>query len=89
MAAVTPNSDPVRNNVGSLDLVTTDFASVNDGDTWSTDFDSIFKAWVNQTDDTTTQASMGAGVLISGTTIHFRVGEDGANLDFFALVKGA
>lgn len=75
MAAKTP-STVVQHNAGSQTKIVATFTDLDDGDTWASGIVGV-QDWICQdTDNPTTQASVGIAVSYSGTTFTFYPAED-------------
>lgn len=89
MAAVTASST-VTESMGSKVLKIFTLSGVNDADTFDSGLgDRVFRYWISQTDNPTTQASAGISAAESSGTFTFYPGEDGASFDLFVMVSGA
>lgn len=87
MAAVTPAS-VAQANLGDLRLLVCSFANTtDDGDTWASALPGIFAYWAVDTDDPTTQASVGVAVGLSSSTFTFYPAEDNKSFNLFILQR--
>lgn len=87
MASVTPAS-VLQENLGSLRLVIATFANTtDDGDTWASAMNGIVKYWTQDTDDPTTQGSVGVAAGLSSGTFTFYPAEDNKSFDLFILQR--
>lgn len=87
MAAKTPASVLNLGPMGDCRLICASFADLDDGDTWASALTGIVKAWTADTDNATTQASVGCGVSFSGSDFTFYPAEDNKTVDLFVLVR--
>lgn len=87
-AAKTPTAGTIRSHsVGSLRLVTADFSDLDDGDTWASGISGILAVWVSDTDDPTTQASVGIAAAFSGSTVTVYPAEDNKTGTVYVLTR--
>lgn len=88
MAAVTPTSI-VRNSAGSLTLLSCSFANTtDDGDTWASGLGTSVVSYVIQdTDNPTTQASVGVAATFSAGTFTFYPSENDKSFDLLVWAQ--
>lgn len=87
MAAVTPSTVKI-DSLGSLRLVVASFAdTTDDGDTWASGLKGIYKWWAQDTDNPTTQGSVGVAVGQSAGTFTFYPAEDNKSFELFVLLR--
>lgn len=91
MAAVTPASTTRIGSLGMFTLFVFNFtATVNDADTWASGMSGrVFSYWTQDTDNPTTQTSVGVAVAESSGTFTFYPSEDAKTFYLFVLVSGA
>lgn len=87
MAAVTPTSVKI-DSLGSLRLVVATFANTtDDGDTWTHGMKGYYKHWIQDTDDPTTQASVGVAAAHASGIFTFYPAEDNKSFELFVLLR--
>ena len=87
MASVTPTSVKI-DSLGSLRLVVATFAdTTDDGDTWASGLKGIYKYWIQDTDNPTTQGSVGVAATQSSGTFTFYPAEDNKSFELFVLLR--
>ena len=86
MAAETP-ATVWRHSIGSLSLVIANFSggTADDADTWASGMTGIVAFWAQDTDNPTTQASVGVAVTQSAGTFTFYPAEDNKSFYLFVL----
>lgn len=87
MAAKTPSSVKNLGPVGDCRLILASFTDIDDGDTWASALNGIVAVIAQDTDNPTTQASVGCAVAFSGSTITFYPAEDNKTVDLFIWVR--
>lgn len=87
MAAKTPSSVKTLGKMQGLRLVLASFTDLDDGDTWASGLKGVVGQWANDSDDPTTQASVGVAVAHSAGTFTFYPAEDNKTADLFILVR--
>lgn len=81
MAAITPTSI-IRTTFGDLTVHFARFAGTADtADTWASGIPGIVFHQLTINDDVTTQASIGGGATVSGSTFTIALGEDNTAFD--------
>lgn len=89
MAAVVP-STITRTNLGSMDAYIYELPATADStNTFDTGIDNIRWCFISQVDAAGTQASQGAGVSFSGSTVTVYLGEDNSAAHVLVLAGGA
>ena len=84
-AAATP-SNVRRHSMGSLSLVTADFPdTTDDTNTWASGLTGIVSYWAQDTDNPTTQGSVGTAVTQSAGTFTFYPAEEEKSFTLFVL----
>lgn len=91
MAAITP--DTVRqHSMGSLKLIEAVFSAgtADDGDTWASGISTrVIFFWAQDTDNPTTQASVGVAVANSSGTFTFYPAEDNKSFTLLVACTGS
>jgi hypothetical protein len=87
MAAKTPATVLNLGPMGDCRLICASFADIDDGDTWASAITGIVKVWAHDTDNPTTQASVGCAASHSGSDITFYPAEDNKTVDLYLLVR--
>jgi hypothetical protein len=85
MAAKTP-STVQRESVGSVNLLVTSFADIDNGDTYDSGLNSVVGYWANGT-DVPTQTNEGIDVGESAGVFTFSTGEDNRAVTLYILVR--
>lgn len=89
MAAITPNTI-VRESLGSLTLLIASFSAgtADDGDTWTTGLGTnVVGFWSQDTENPTTQASVGVAITCDVNVFTFYPAEDNKAFDVFVLTR--
>jgi hypothetical protein len=87
MASVTPTT-VIQGSLGDFRLVIATFAdTTDDGDTWASGLKGYVRHWTNDTDDPTTQGSVGVAAAQSNGTFTFYPAEDNKSFDLFILLR--
>lgn len=86
MAAKTP-STVIRMNFGDVNVVKASFTDLDDGDTWTSGITGYIGHFVQDTDNPTTQASVGVAAAHSSGVFTFYPAEDDKTADLYVLVR--
>ena len=88
-AAITPDSI-YQGTMGSFRVVVAYFSAgtADDGDTWASAMDGIVAYWTQDTDNPSTQASVGVAAALSSGTFTFYPAEDNKPFYLFVLQRG-
>ena len=89
MAAKTPSSVKIA-SMGNLRLLVATFADLDDGDTWASGLTNqpVWNYWAHDTDNPTTQASVGIACSYSAGTFTLYPAEDNKTGKLFVLIGG-
>lgn len=90
MAAKTP-TNVKRYNMGSANLLVATFSDLDDGDTWASGLskEPVREYWFQDTDNPTTQGSVGAAVAYSSGSFTFYPAEDDKTGKLFVMIGAA
>lgn len=91
MAAVTPTAVRNAGPIGMETLLVSTFpGTVNDGDTWASGLGTrVVDFWSQDTDNPTTQGSVGVAAQNSSGTFTFFPAENAKSFFFFTRVSGS